>query len=312
MMKNWKKKIKKMMPDRMVYACYVLKDIPACLKATRDHVQMPNIEFYTDEETVELIVKERKSLARFGDGEIMWMAGEAMPSFQSYSPELGRDLIKAFTSENDNLLVGIPYGVFDASKCNLLAKMHWRIFGADYLPRIEKYIDMSRKYCNTNITRPYIDYHDRRYSEATFKLLKRIWDGKDIVIVEGEKTKLGMGNDLLDNAKSIRRILCPAENAYRVLGKIKDSIQVNVEKDALILSALGPTASILAAQLCNEGYQFVDIGHVDVEYMWFLNHAVLRETIEGKYVNESGVKTCSDIYDKDASYINSILDRVLL
>ena len=45
------------------------------------------------------------------------------------------------------------------------------------------------------------------FSEATFKLLKRIWDGKDIVIVEGEKTKLGMGNDLLSNAKSIRRII---------------------------------------------------------------------------------------------------------
>ena len=79
----------------------------------------------------------------------------------------------------------------------------------------------------------------------------------------------------------------------------------------LILGALGPTASILASQLCDEGYQFVDIGHVDVEYMWYLRHAILRETIEGKYVNESGVKTCSDVYDNDSTYINSIIDRVL-
>lgn len=70
--------------------------------------------------------------------------------------------------------------------------MHWRIIRANFLPRLEKFVDMSRKYCDASITRPYIDYNDRCFSEATFKLLKRIWDGKDIVIVEGEKTKLGM------------------------------------------------------------------------------------------------------------------------
>ena len=46
--------------------------------------------------------------------------------------------------------------------------------------------------------------------------------------------------------------------------------------------------------------------------MWFLNHAISRETIEGKYVNESGVKTCSNIYDKDEAYIHSIIDKVLI
>lgn len=34
--------------------------------------------------------------------------------------------------------------------------------------------------------------------------------------------------------------------------------------------------------------------------------------IEGKYVNESGVKTCSNIYDKDEAYIHSIIDKVLI
>ena len=311
-MTNWKKRIKKIMPKRIVYVLSLLKDFPIYLKATKDNVQLPNIDFYTNEETVSLIVDERKSLARFGDGEFMWMAGESMPSFQSYSPEFGQDLIKAFTSKNDNLLIGIPYGVFDASKCNLSARMHWRIIGTNFLTRLEKFVDKSRKYCDASITRPYIDYRDRHFSEATFNLLKRIWDGKDIVIVEGEKTKLGMGNDLLSNAKSIKRIICPAENAYGVLNKIKDSIHKNVKKDTLIISALGPTASILAAQLCDEGYQFIDVGHVDVEYMWFLKHSISRETIEGKYVNESGVKTCSRIYDNDDSYVHSVIDRVLM
>ena len=287
---TWKKKIKKLLPDKLVYSYNVIRTVPEYLKALKDKSQIPDIKFYSDEETVSLIVKERKSLSRFGDGEFMWMSGERISSFQDYSAEFARDLTLAFKNDNENLLVGIPHGVFDSSKCNLYAKMHWRIIRANFLSRLVKFMDVNRVYSDASITRPYIDYRDRNYSAKIFDLLKRIWDKRDVVIVEGEKTKLGMGNDLFDNASSIR---------------------LNVEKDTLILGALGPTASILASQLCDEGYQFVDIGHVDVEYMWYLRHAILRETIEGKYVNESGVKTCSDVYDNDSTYINSIIDRVL-
>ena len=308
---NLKKKIKKIMPQRVLYVFSLIKDFPVYLKAKKDDTKMPDMSFYTNVETVNPIVEERKSLARFGDGEFMWMAGESMPSFQRYSPEFGQDLIRAFTSKNNDLLIGIPYGVFDASKCNLLARMHWRIIRANFLPRLEKFVDLKKIYCDASITRPYIDYKDREFSKNIFNLLKRIWNDKDIVIIEGEKTKLGMGNDLLSNAKSIKRIICPAENAYGVLDKIKNSVHKNVSKDTLMIAALGPTASILAAQLCDEGYQFIDIGHVDVEYMWFLKHSISRETIEGKYVNESGVKTCSNIYDKDSLYVDSIIDRVI-
>ena len=234
---NLKKKIKKIMPQRVLYVFSLIKDFPVYLKAKKDDTKMPDISFYTNEETVNLIVEERKSLARFGDGEFMWMAGESMPSFQRYSPEFGQDLIRAFTSKNNDLLIGIPYGVFDASKCNLLARMHWRIIRANFLPRLEKFVDLKKIYCDASITRPYIDYKDREFSENIFNLLKRIWNDKDIVIIEGEKTKLGMGNDLLSNAKSIKRIICPAENAYGVLDKIKNSVHKNVSKDILMIAA---------------------------------------------------------------------------
>ena len=311
-MAKWKNEIKKRLPARLLYGYAVLKDLPAYARARKKNVTVPDVRFYTNEETVALIVNERRSLARFGDGEFMWMAGAAMPSFQDYSPELAQDLIRAFTSPNDQLLIGIPYGFFDASRCNLSARMHWEILKADFMPRLEAFVDRRRTYCDASITRPYIDYHDRAFSASVFALLKRIWEGQDIVIVEGEKTKLGMGNDLFSNAKRIRRIICPAENAYHVLERIKASIRAHVAKGTLIVAALGPTASILAAQLCEEGYQLVDIGHVDVEYMWFQRHAVSREPIEGKYVNESGVRTCSNCYDLDDAYLGSVIDRVLL
>lgn len=308
---TWKKKIKKLLPDRLVYTYEITRTIPEYLKALKDNSKIPDIKFYSDDETVSLIVDEHKSLSRFGDGEFMWMAGESLPSFQDYSPEFGRDLTSAFKNKNKNLLIGIPHGVFDSSKCNIYARMHWRIIRANFLSRLVRFMDANRVYSDASITRPYIDYRDRAYSANIFGLLKKIWNDRDIVIVEGEKTKLGMGNDLFDNARSIKRIICPAENAYGRIEDIKASIKANVKKDTLILGALGPTASILASQLCDEGYQFVDIGHIDVEYMWYLRHAILRETIEGKYVNESGVRTCSDLYDNDEKYQKSVIDRII-
>ena len=50
--------------------------------------------------------------------------------------------------------------------------------------------------------------------------------------------------------------------------------------------ALGPTAAVLAYDLCNEGYQAVDIGHIDLEYEWFLKGQGCRTEVIGKYNNE--------------------------
>lgn len=308
-----KKRIKKILPDRFVYINQCIKIFPKyvwTLVKSCKHV-ISDVKFMDDETTVDKIIAQGMSLGRFGDGEFMWMAGEKLDSFQEYSEAFADDLKKAFQSTNDNLLIGIPYGIFDSKECNLYAKMHWKIIAQDFLSRLENYIDFDRIYCNASITRPYIDYKRYEFSEKAFNNLKRIWEGRDIVIVEGKKTKLGMGNDLFTNAISLKRIICPATNAYEKIEKIKDSIRKNVSKDVMILGALGPSASILAAQLSTEGYQFIDIGHVDIEYMWYLKKAILREPIEGKFVNESGEKNCSSFYDSDKEYIESIIDRII-
>lgn len=312
-MKNIKKKIKKIMPDKVLYLYSVLKELPKYIKALKfdSNIKYPDIKFYDDVKTVDLIVNEHKSLARFGDGEILWMKGEKLESYQDYSEKFSNDLRNAFQSNNKNLLVGIPYGLVNSEKCNLYSKFHWEIIKSDCFKVISALIDLDRVYSNTNITRPYIDYRDYKFSTDNFINLKRIWNKRDVVFVEGEKTKLGMGNDLFDNANSVKRIICPATNAYEKKEIIKNSILKNVSKDTLILGALGPTASILAVEMTELGYQFVDIGHVDIEYMWYLNHSILRDEIPGKYVNESGSKTCSNIYDNDENYLNSIIYRIV-
>lgn len=313
MKENWKKRLKAHLPDRAVYLYLLARQLPgfaaACIRDRNREV--PKLRFYDDQETVDMLISERKSLSRFGDGEIRWMFGVDLPSFQSYSPKLAEELTRVFQSRDKNLLIGIPRGVVDARECNLYAKMHWRTIRGEFYSRILLLTDRKRIYCNASITRPYMDYHDRQASARRFENLRRLWQGRDIVIVEGERSKLGVGNDLFSNAASLRRILCPATNAYEKIDAIETAIRTHADKDVLLLAALGPTATVLAARMCAAGYQMVDIGHIDVEYIWFLRGDLLRKPIAGKHVLESGVTDDAGKSEEDPQYLASILCRVV-
>lgn len=47
--------------------------------------------------------------------------------------------------------------------------------------------------------------------------------------------KISIGNDLFDNALSIKRIICPAENAFESLEKIEESIKKMYQRTLLCL-----------------------------------------------------------------------------
>lgn len=110
--------------------------------------------------------------------------------------------------------------------------------------------------------------------------------------------------------KSIQRIICPAENAFEKYDEImKEALKV--PKDKLILLALGPTATVLAYDLYKAGYRVIDIGHIDIEYEWFLRKATEKIRIESKYVTEvkDGRTNISGI--KDEKYEKEIIAKVL-
>lgn len=131
-----------------------------------------------------------------------------------------------------------------------------------------------------------MDFEDKTHSSHYFDFLKTIWENRDIVIIEGEESRLGVGNDLFSNTNSISRILCPKENAYKKYDEIF-SFARNLDKNKLILIALGATATVLAYDLHREGFQALDVGHVDIEYEWMKMGAMEKLPIKGKYVNEA-------------------------
>ena len=157
-----------------------------------------------------------------------------------------------------------------------------------------------------------MDYKNKNFNvmKKKFDNLKKIWNNRDVIIVEGEYTRLGIGNDLFDNCKSIKRIICPPENAYYKYEDIAESIRRNANKKSLILMSLGPTATILSYNMSKEGYQCIDTGHIDIEYMWFKNGATKKENIVGKYVNEVKKEKPDDI--NDDKYFSQILETISL
>ena len=55
----------------------------------------------------------------------------------------------------------------------------------------------------------------------------------------------------------------------------------------IVLLAIGPTATVLSYDLADNGFQVIDIGHLDVEYQWYLMQAKKKMPLENRTtVNE--------------------------
>ncbi len=249
-----------------------------------------------------------KSMARFGDGEFNLIWGEDLP-FQRYDSELANRLKEILNSSDDNILIGIPDTFSSLEKYCPKSVDFFRKYQAYNRERIYSIIDLNKQFYDSLITRPYIIVQDRDYAKHVFDSFKQLWDGKDIVIVEGEGSRLGIGNDLFDNTKSIRRILCPAVNAFGRYSEILEEC-TKLPKNLLFIIALGPTATVLAYDLAKVGYRALDLGHIDVEYTWFLMKAKNKVAIEGKYVNEAKKgKVIAEVNDE--KYNKQIIAKLL-
>ena len=59
-------------------------------------------------ETLDYIVDNRVSVARFGDGEFKWMLGVPQNSFQTQSAELQQGLLRTLNINDKRLLLCMP------------------------------------------------------------------------------------------------------------------------------------------------------------------------------------------------------------
>lgn len=261
------------------------------------------------EHTLDLIINKHCSIVRFGDGELGLIDKQRFHKFQKDDDQLAKRLYEVLQSKEERCLVAIAdnYGSLDKmTERGAESIRRYMTSGARELHM--RLLDMNREYHNAYITRPYIYFKDKENAGERFENIKKIWENRDLVIIEGHMTRLGVGNDLLDNAKSIRRILGPGVNAFDFYDQImKEAFKI--QKDVLFLVALGPTATVMAYDLFKAGYQAIDIGHIDVEYEWYRRGCENPVKLENKYVCE--VVNGDEVEEeKDLRYLNQVIARI--
>lgn len=268
---------------------------------TADRIEKSKYKFpilHGREEAVNRIVNEKCSMIRFGDGEFEIMAGKERAPFQKCDGNLSERLKEVIRTENENILIGIAdnYGdigcysdeVADGIReymTDEIRAFHWSL------------LNPNKIYYNAYLFKCYFPYKDKTETQKRVNLVKKIWNGRNIVIVEGSKTRTGQGNDLLDNAQSVQRILCPTKNAYTYYKEILNTTK-RISKECLILCALGPAGKILAYDLIQYGYQVVDIGQIDMDYEWYKAGKGKKVPIPTKYVSQLSVMGIQDVDDE--------------
>ena len=266
---------------------------------TLENIKLPTVLSLND--TLYTVIASNKSLARYGDGEFKIIMGESI-SFQKYDKNLSDRLKEILKNKNENLFVGLTdtFGYCpDAYFKRVMTVCRKTLY---------EYIDFSKTYVNSNLTRQFI-FATEEQGKDYYNKIKSLWNEKDIVIVEGAGSRLGIGNDLFDNASSVKRIISPIKDAFSNYNEIL-SVCLKQPEDTLFILALGPTATVLADDLSNAGYRALDAGHIDTAYEAFLRKAKRFVPVEGKIVfneerHKSLLKPC-----KDKNYYSQIISTI--
>lgn len=254
------------------------------------------------QETLEEIIKGGKSIARFGDGEFAQINGMDRYNFQKLDAELALRLEEVLHSHHPRMLIAIAnnYGNLQSYTEDAANAIRIYMMGKKARPQHMKLLERDRIYYDAYVTRPYVMYRDNNTDapRKRFEAVKEIWQGRKVMIVEGAQTRMGVGNDLLEGAREVKRILAPATSSFDRYDDILKASLEYAHEDTLFLIAMGPSAGVLAYDLTVEGYQAIDIGHLDLEYEWFLARKGERVAVKYKYNNElEGDEEAEELHD---------------
>lgn len=264
------------------------------------------------EETIDEIIRSKKSMARFGDGEFAQIAKINRQKFQKLDDKLAERLEEVLHSHHPKMLIAIAnnYGSLDQYTQFAADGIRFYMTAEEGMIRKQhmELLEHDRVYYDAYVSRPYVMYKDNKTEapKKRFEHLKEIWKDRKVIVVEGAQTRMGVGNDLLSGAKEIKRILAPATSSF---DRYEDILKASLEQarqDTLFLIAMGPSAGVLAYDLTVQGYQALDIGHIDLEYEWFLAGKGERVPVRYKYNNElAGDDYAEELHDP--TYENQIV-----
>jgi len=192
-------------------------------------------------DTMDLVLAGR-SIARYGDGEFKMAEGNSIKS-QDGHPVLALRL-REILHRSGECLVGIP---------NIHSATPKAVFWSQFLQRSRLLAD--RQYVSAFISRPdsapWID------TPAYWAKVSALWAGRDITLVRGSSKSL-TAEVLVDaGAGHVTEVLAPRQHAWAAYDDLLE--RIGTPERALL--CLGPTATVLAVDLCARGVHAIDFGH---------------------------------------------------
>lgn len=268
---------------------YDLKDIdnPAqTRKIIREVRKGERIHILSYEETIELIIKNRQSIARVGEGEFGLIFGGAI-SFQEANEELSIRLKQILCSNEKNITIGIGEVWFNYSLVNLgeVAENFIDNHMASNAKNMLELLDYNKTYIPAGMTQVYQIFKEYDF-EKYFDHIKQIWKNKDVTIVCGEGIFRNIDNNIFDCARSVEYVYAPSRNAFAEYDAILENAK-KIDMSRIVVLILGPTATVLAYDLAKLGYWALDFGHIAKDY--------------DAYIKKKGrsLKDLSDFFDPD-------------
>lgn len=210
-------------------------------------------------ETVDKIINEKCSIARFGDGEYLIISGEGIWEYQEYDEELAAKLKKIIKNNSPKCLVGIVSPIH----AKMAAIDYWETFLITKYKFLKKYLNFKSVYANSAISRISV------FLECPVPKIKQMWEGQNLLCVVGSGSRYFYDDRLFNNVDKMDMLVVKGRDSYQNYQKIFEQIQ-QYGKDKLILISLGPTATVLAYELSELGYHVLDIGHLPNCYAEYL------------------------------------------
>lgn len=214
----------------------------------------------SSEETVDEILKNKKSLIRLGDGEFGIFHGKSI-HYQKCSKELMDEFIKMkndYEKGECPYLIAVPKTFFEVSGFKLLKKRRyiasWSQSRADFMS------DFSQN----------IVYGDAfLFKKSNNNIFSRIWneDKKRNNIIFVHNDYIYSENFRKQYNKNVYFVKCPKQNSYEsiddIISEMKFIIKENNlnEKNSEIVVSCGPAGKVIVKRFSYEGFLSIDTGH---------------------------------------------------
>lgn len=181
------------------------------------------------------------SLARYGDGEFKMCRGSGIKS-QEANPELSK-LLGSILKDSGDCLVGIP-------------NIHSETPKADFWGKHQAFSSLlvDRPYVSSFVTRP--DSAPWINTPDYWERIESLWKGQAITLVRGSSKCLTSAD--VASASEITEIIAPKQHAFADY----DALMERIGKPKRAIICLGPTATVMAVDLCARGVHAIDLGHV--------------------------------------------------